>query len=90
MSHSLHILKIMYRYIVFVCKISSDARLDTRPGRMWWPPRAVRSSLWTCTTRHESRPSSSTTAHPWGEGDQEDARTMSLTREQYLQVNTTL
>jgi hypothetical protein len=27
-----------------------------------WVPRAVRSSSWTCTTRHESRPSSATTA----------------------------
>jgi hypothetical protein len=35
MSHSLHILEIMYGYIVFVYMISSDARLDTRPGRMW-------------------------------------------------------
>jgi hypothetical protein len=34
-SHSLHILKIMHRYIVFVCRISSDMRLDTRLGRMW-------------------------------------------------------
>jgi hypothetical protein len=29
-SHSLHILEIMYGYIAFVCRISSDARLDTR------------------------------------------------------------
>jgi hypothetical protein len=43
MSHSLHILEIMYGYIVFVCRISIDARLDTRLGRMWWPARAVRS-----------------------------------------------
>jgi hypothetical protein len=42
--HSLHILEIVYGYIVFVCKISSDARLYMRPGRMWWLPRAVRSS----------------------------------------------
>jgi hypothetical protein len=35
MSHSLHILAIMYGYIVFVCRISSDARLDTRLRRMW-------------------------------------------------------
>jgi hypothetical protein len=47
MSHSMHILEIMYGYIIFVCMISSDARLDTRPGRMWWPPRAARSSSWT-------------------------------------------
>ena len=66
MSHSLHILEIMYGYIVFVCRISSDARLDTRPGRMWWLPRAVRSSSWTCTTRHASRPSSLTTAPSLG------------------------
>jgi hypothetical protein len=38
MSHLLHILEIMYAYIIFVCRISSDARLDTRPGRMWWLP----------------------------------------------------
>jgi hypothetical protein len=37
-SHLLHILEIMYAYIIFVCRISSDARLDTRPGRMWWLP----------------------------------------------------
>jgi hypothetical protein len=34
MSHSLHILQIMYGYIVFVCRISSDARLDMRLGWM--------------------------------------------------------
>jgi hypothetical protein len=61
-SHLLHILEIMYGYIVFVCRISLDARLDTRPARMWWLPRPVRSSSWTCTTRRESRPSSLTTA----------------------------
>jgi hypothetical protein len=38
MSHSLQILEIMYGYIIFVCMISFDARLDTRLGRMWWPP----------------------------------------------------
>jgi hypothetical protein len=65
-SHLLHILEIMYGYIVFVCRISSDARLDTRPGRMWWLPRAVRSSSWTCTTRRASRPSSLTTAPSLG------------------------
>jgi hypothetical protein len=27
-----------YGYIIFVCMISFDARLDTRLGRMWWPP----------------------------------------------------
>jgi hypothetical protein len=35
MSHSLHILEIMYGYIIFVCRISSNAKLDTRLGRMW-------------------------------------------------------
>jgi hypothetical protein len=30
MSHSLHILKIMYGYIVYVCMISLDARVDMR------------------------------------------------------------
>jgi hypothetical protein len=35
MSYSLQILEIMYGYIVFVCRISSDAMLDTRLGRMW-------------------------------------------------------
>jgi hypothetical protein len=30
MLHSLHILEIMYGYIIFVCRISSDVRLDTR------------------------------------------------------------
>jgi hypothetical protein len=58
--------KIMYGYIVFVCSISSYVRLDTRLGWMWWPPRVVRSSSWTCTTRHESRPSSATTAPSLG------------------------
>jgi hypothetical protein len=60
------ILEIMYGYIVFICWISSDVRLDMRPGRMWWSPRAVRSSSWTCTTRRESRPSSATTAPSLG------------------------
>jgi hypothetical protein len=32
-SHSLHILKIMYGYLIFICKISSDASLDTRLGK---------------------------------------------------------
>jgi hypothetical protein len=66
MSHSLQILEIIYGYIVFVCRISSDARLDTRLGQMWWPPRAVRSSSWTCIMRPESRPSSATTAPSLG------------------------
>jgi hypothetical protein len=44
MLHSLHIIEIMYGYIIFVDRISSDARLDTRAGQMWWLPRAVRSS----------------------------------------------
>jgi hypothetical protein len=66
MLHSLHILKIMYEYIVFVCKISSDARLDTRPGWMWWLPRDVRCSSWTCTTRRVSRSSSLNTAPSLG------------------------
>jgi hypothetical protein len=34
MSHSLHIFEITYGYIIFVCMISSDVRLDTRPGQM--------------------------------------------------------
>jgi hypothetical protein len=34
MSHSLHIFEIMYGYIVFVCMISPDARLDTRLGQI--------------------------------------------------------
>jgi hypothetical protein len=66
MLHSLHILEIMYGYIVFVCMISSDVRLDTRPTRMSWLPRAIRSSSWTCTTRRESRPSSLTMAFSLG------------------------
>jgi hypothetical protein len=37
-SHSLHILEIMYGYIIFVCKISSDTSLDTRARWMWWLP----------------------------------------------------
>jgi hypothetical protein len=69
--HLLHILEIMYGYIVFVCRISLDAMLDTRPGRMWCLLRAVRSSSWTCTTRHASRPSSLTTTPSLGEGEQE-------------------
>jgi hypothetical protein len=36
-SHSLHILKIMYGYIIFVCRISSYASLYTRPGWMSHP-----------------------------------------------------
>jgi hypothetical protein len=49
MSHSLHILEIMYGCIVFVCRISTNVSLDMRPRRMWWLPRAVRSS-----SRHTS------------------------------------
>jgi hypothetical protein len=70
MSHSLHILEIMYGYIIFVCRISSNAKLDTKLGRMWWLPQAVRSSSSTCTMRRESKPSSLTMALSWGEGDQ--------------------
>jgi hypothetical protein len=32
-SHSLHILEIMYGYIVFVCGISSYVRIDMRASR---------------------------------------------------------
>jgi hypothetical protein len=42
MLHSLHIIEIMYVYIVFICRISLDARMDTRPERMWWLLRAIR------------------------------------------------
>jgi hypothetical protein len=35
-SHSLHILEIMYGYIIFVCRISSVVMLDMRAGWMWW------------------------------------------------------
>jgi hypothetical protein len=70
MSHSLHILEIMYVYIVFACRISSDERLDMRPGWMWWLPRAIRSSSWTSTTRRASRRSHLPQLCPWGEGEQ--------------------
>jgi hypothetical protein len=43
-SSSLHILKIIYGYIVFVCRVSSNTRVDMREGRMWWLPCAVKSS----------------------------------------------
>jgi hypothetical protein len=56
-SYSFHILKIMYGYIIFVCRISSDASLDTRLGRMWWLQRVVGSSSWTCTMRRVAWPS---------------------------------
>jgi hypothetical protein len=35
MLHSLHIIEIVYGYIIFVGRISLDVRLDTRAGRMW-------------------------------------------------------
>jgi hypothetical protein len=38
MSLSLHILEIMYGYIIVVCKIFSDTMLDMRAWRMWWLP----------------------------------------------------
>jgi hypothetical protein len=44
MLHSLHILEIMYGYIVFVCRISLDARLDMRSSLIWWLPRAIKNS----------------------------------------------
>ena len=56
-SHLLDILEIMNGYIMFVCRISLDARTDMRPGRMWWLPNAAKNSSWTCITRHASRPS---------------------------------
>jgi hypothetical protein len=59
-SHPLHILEIMYGYIVFICRIFSDVSLYMRTGWMWWLPRAVRSLSWTCTTRRAFRPSSLT------------------------------
>ena len=37
-SYSLDILEIMNGYIMFVCRISLDARTDMRPGRMRWLP----------------------------------------------------
>ena len=43
-SHSLDILEIMNGYIVFVCKISFDARTDMRPGRMQWLSNAAKNS----------------------------------------------
>jgi hypothetical protein len=56
-SHSLDILQIMNGYIVFVCRISSDARRDMRPGQMWWLPNAVKNLWCTCITRRAPRPS---------------------------------
>jgi hypothetical protein len=41
-SHSTHVLEIMNRYIVFVCNISSDIRMDMRAGRMRWLLDAVK------------------------------------------------
>jgi hypothetical protein len=41
-SYSLDILEIMNGYIMFVCRISSDAWRDMRPGQMWWLPNAVK------------------------------------------------
>jgi hypothetical protein len=55
--HSLDNLEIMNGYLVFVYRISTDARMGMRPGRMLLLPDAARSLSWTCTTRHASRPS---------------------------------
>ena len=66
-SHSLDILEIMNGYIVFVCRISLDARTDMRPGRMRWLPNAAKNSSWTCVTRrHRNLPRD----RPWNEGHQ--------------------
>jgi hypothetical protein len=35
-SHSLNILEIITGYIPSICRISSDARRDLRPGRVVW------------------------------------------------------
>ena len=43
-SHSLEILKIMTRYIVSICRISSDASKDLRKGRIFWLRKNVLSS----------------------------------------------
>ena len=75
----------MYGYIVFVCRISSDAMLDTRLGRMWWPPRAKL----VVDMHYEARIQAIITYHGSILGEKvtkPQARTMSLTREQYLQV----
>ena len=56
-SHSLDILEIMNGYIVFVCRISLDARTDMRLGQMRWLPNATKNLSWTCITRCASRPS---------------------------------
>jgi hypothetical protein len=43
-SHSLDILEIINRYIVSICRISSDARRDLRIGQLWWLPKSVKNS----------------------------------------------
>jgi hypothetical protein len=90
MSHSLHILEIMFGYIVFVCRISSDARSDMRPWWMRWLPRALRSSSWTCTMRRAYMHALVTyySSVLMEKVSKKDAQTMSLTLDQYLQVNT--
>jgi len=67
-SHSLDCLQIINEYIMFVRRISTDASRGTRPGRRRLLPDAARSSSWTCTTRHASRPSSRTTGPSWERG----------------------
>jgi hypothetical protein len=49
-SHSLSVFEIMKGYIVFVCMISLDCKINMRVGRMWWQPGVVRNSSCTCTS----------------------------------------
>jgi hypothetical protein len=92
MSHSLHILEIMYGYIIFVCRISSYVRLDIYEARVDVVATTSCKKL-VVDMHYEARIQAIVSYHGPILGvkvTKKQARTMSLTRDQYLQVNTTL
>ena len=75
----------MNGYIMFVCRISLDARTDMRPGRMRWLPNATKKLI--VDMHYEARIQAIITYHGTVLGTKVtkmDARTMTLTRDQYL------
>jgi hypothetical protein len=69
-SHSLDILEILNRYIMSICRISSDARQDLRTGWLWWLAKNVKTHE--RTTLRGMRPGRHNIQRgvPWNEGHQ--------------------
>ena len=87
-SHSLDILEIMNGYIVFVCRISLDARTDMGQGGCGGYQMLQKLVV---DMHYEARIQAVVTYHGTVLGTKvtkRDARSMTLTQDQYLQVNT--